>query len=266
MNFAFVTTKHNKVIFSKFFSISLRSATISNFPIREDDTFLLSYPKSGNTWMRFLLTYLMKGGQLEYEELETYIPSVYVSADKIPKIASPRILKTHHVFLEKYPKVVYIVRDGRDALVSYYHFYQDTRNFKGTFKEFYDVIQKSDIGTWKEHVAKAVRFKEESPERILIVRYEDMKLDTASVLRQVVDFLGMENINEELIKSSVEASHFDRLRAKQEKKGGILINGKNVNFFRKGQSGNWGTYFSEELLNHFYEENGDLLSRWKYDY
>ncbi len=232
--------------------------------IRTDDVFLASYPKSGNTWTRFLIAHLLKKEPVKYSELETFIPSMYRSLEKINQAKSRRIIKTHHADISNLPKVLYIVRDGRDALVSYYHFFQDTKNFKGTFEDFYWHKKNTAIGEWGIHVKKAFEFQSKNPSKILVIKYESLLMDTAMLLSQIADFLSVP-YNDDIINFSVQQSSFGQLKKKQEQQEGIDIDGKKVNFFRKGTSNQWQGYFKEKELNHFYSTNKNVLTRLGYE-
>src|SRR5215470_17884303 len=92
--------------------------------IRPDDTFLVSYPKSGNTWMRFLIANLLQQnppvGLLDADDL---IPIVDGKSKKFfDNMKSPRIIKSHFSFIPAYKRVIYVVRDPRDVVMSQYHY------------------------------------------------------------------------------------------------------------------------------------------------
>lgn len=96
---------------------------------RKTDQFLISYPRSGSTWLRTVL-----GGILD--PVSGFEPEVFnrsllgVRARTLPALwaqESPRIIHSHTCFRRGLGKVVYIVRDGRDSLISFYH-YLTTRN------------------------------------------------------------------------------------------------------------------------------------------
>lgn len=45
--------------------------------IREDDVFITSYPRSGNTWIRFLLGALIFNEKVNWDSMEEDIPDIY---------------------------------------------------------------------------------------------------------------------------------------------------------------------------------------------
>jgi hypothetical protein len=91
--------------------------------IRPDDVFIASYPRSGNTWVRFLIANLLAPDEkITFRNIENYVPSIYKSADTLDAREGRRYIKSHNPCYELYPKLIYVYRDGRDALVSYYYY------------------------------------------------------------------------------------------------------------------------------------------------
>ena len=86
-----------------------------------DDVFLVSYPKSGNTWMRFLVGNLVfPNDPITFANVERRVPSIYgMSGRKLRLVPRPRYIKSHEPFHSKYQNVIYVVRDPRDVAVSY---------------------------------------------------------------------------------------------------------------------------------------------------
>src|SRR5262250_161756 len=91
--------------------------------VRPDDVFLVSYPRSGNTWTRFLVANLLHPHEpATFANIERMVPDIYVNSQvALLRVPHPRVLKSHEPFDPRYKKVVYIVRDPRDVAVSMYH-------------------------------------------------------------------------------------------------------------------------------------------------
>ena len=96
----------------------------NNLTIFDDDTFLVSYLRSGNTWVRFLLGTLITGIKIDWENLDLVIPDIYRNTDKeLLIIERHRLNKIHHSYEERYNKVIYLARDVKDIIISYYNFH-----------------------------------------------------------------------------------------------------------------------------------------------
>src|SRR5271170_1087818 len=128
------------------------------FAVLPDDIFLVSYPKSGNTWTRFLLGNLMNPDEsITFANVERKVPDIYAESKlTLKKTPRPRILKSHECFDPRYHRVIYIVRDPRDVALSAYHYDRKGRNIPDEFPiDTYITTRfmKTDeyFGTWGEH-------------------------------------------------------------------------------------------------------------------
>src|SRR5687768_13824154 len=97
-------------------------------PIKEtkaEDVFIVGYPKSGNTWLQNL------AGAVVYGVLPEFAPPALMHLELVPDVhqkqfykrySTPMFFKSHHLPRPEYRKVVYVLRDGRDVMVSYFQF------------------------------------------------------------------------------------------------------------------------------------------------
>ena len=83
------------------------------FQVFSDDIFLVSYPKSGNTWTRFLLGNLMNPNDcITFANVERKVPDIYAESKMtLKKTPRPRLIKSHECFDPRYRRVIFIVRD-----------------------------------------------------------------------------------------------------------------------------------------------------------
>jgi len=102
---------------------------------RPDDVYISSYPRSGTTWLT-LIVHLLRGGGLEFEHLSRVVPWYErdlalgrATAQDYLQLPGPRVFKSHlpHAWLPRGARYLYVMRDGRDVAVSYYHFYTSHR-------------------------------------------------------------------------------------------------------------------------------------------
>lgn len=232
--------------------------------INPDDTFIVSFPKSGNTWMRFLLAYLITGKEkISFREIDSIVPDIYTARRQADEMQPPRFLKAHDPFFDYYPKCIYIVRDYRDVLISYYHYHKALGNFNGTIEAYAESLGSlHPFGNWEAHVKNAIRFSNENPERMLLIRYEDLVNDTAGVLQKAISFC---KINPKTtIEKAIERSAFDVLREEENRSGSAFMDLGKTNFFREGKSGNWKTEMPAGLAETITEKYRDTFTQAGY--
>src|SRR5437762_5172529 len=213
--------------------------------IRPDDVFIVSYPKSGNTWVRFILANLLAPGEtITFRNIDNYVADVYRCAASLKHRQGRRYIKSHDVCYDLYPKLIYIYRDGRDALVSYYHYAVGKEKFAGKFADFLMSSFATKFSSWREHVHGACDFASKHPDRILMLRYETMLKDPLAGASKISAFLEL-SCSDQSIAKSVQLSSFDQL--KTMKQSSSVENIANpVNFFRHSVSGHSRSYFISE--------------------
>lgn len=193
---------------------------------------LASYPKSGNTWLRFLLYSYLYGAPGASADVERRIPDLHhTGPDKLPApdpgvLGGLQFCKTHLLFGPRHPHVgrtagfVYIARHPRDVMISDLNYVRMTAPdaekvsdalYVGEFIRHMGspAWQRLGVGTWPEHVgswlAGAARFPH------VLVRYEDLKADPGGHLARVLR-LGGEDPDGPRVAAAVEASSFERMR------------------------------------------------------
>src|SRR5579872_7348300 len=84
-----------------------------------NDIFLASYPRSGNTWLRFVLSEALSGEEIDFDNINSFIPELKWHKQGKPLLAGQgRVIKTHEQYRKEYKKAIYIVRDVRDCALS----------------------------------------------------------------------------------------------------------------------------------------------------
>ncbi len=215
-----------------------------------NDTFIVSYPRSGNTWTRFLVANLVhRDRPVTFNNIESLIPDCEAMSSRYMKrVPRPRIIKSHEYFDPRYKKVIYIVRDPRDVALSYYDFSRKYRHIDDSYpltsyvSDFVNGrLSSSDWGTWGENVASWFHTRNGRP-GFLLLRYEDMQADTAAELAKVACFLGIEPAPDR-IAAAVERSSADRMRGMEKTESDQWVGTKNkrsdLPFVRTATSGLW---------------------------
>lgn len=215
--------------------------------IYSDDIFVVSFPKSGNTWVRFLLANMLEADEkITMQNINDYVPGIYNFREEINKKESNRIIKSHDPFFDCYPKTIYVYRDYRDVLISYFHYLKGHDQFSGTVQDFLKSDKlKTDFGTWQQHVFLALEQREATPDQFLFVGFDQLKNDPVETLKTIAEFCEItpKTSYEEIVKRC----DFNQLQDSEQVDGKVFSDSK-VNFFRSGESEQWRTTFGSEDL------------------
>jgi hypothetical protein len=219
-----------------------------NLAVFPDDTFLVSYPKSGNTWTRFLVANLVYPEKHpDFSNINELIPDPEsLSKRHLACMPRPRILKSHQYFDPRYSKSIYVVRDPRDVALSQYHFHRKRRLIEDTypierFVTRFVLGETSEYGSWHENVASwlATRYRRSG---FLLLRYEDMVADTPSGLAKIAAFLDVA-ADGSRIAHAVAQSSADRMRELESTQIRLWSSTKDtrpdVPFVRSAKPGGW---------------------------
>lgn len=226
--------------------------------VYSDDTFLVSYPKSGNTWLRFLVANLLfPENPAEFSQINRIIPDPEISSKRdLDKTPRPRIIKSHHYFDPRYKRIIYVVRDPRDVVVSQYHFHRKRRVIEDQYPldqfvvDFVRGEASPDYGSWFEHVASWL-FTRSDDAGFLLLRYEDMLSDTGRQLERIAAFLGVSATAERLSKvvELSSASRMKKLEKLQVQKFSSTRNTRqDIPFVRSAVAGGWKTVLSQSSI------------------
>lgn len=219
-----------------------------HFTVFPDDTFLVSYPKSGNTWVRFLLANLMYPNEtVGFANINRLLPAPGVLSRRfLRSLLRPRVMKSHETFDVRFRKVIYLVRDPRDVAVSEYHFDLKKRYIEPevTLEQFvrrFIAGETSSYGSWWEHAASWIAARQGNP-AFLLVRYEDLLEDAIGETRKIAEFLGIQADTQRL-QMAVERSSADRMRKLEKQQAdqwtGTKNTRKEIPFVRAAKSGGW---------------------------
>lgn len=230
--------------------------------VRRDDCFLASYPRSGNTWLRFMVASLLAPHQeISFRNVDRFIPDPVRSPFDIEEMASPRIIKTHWPYFDLFPRCVYVVRDPRDVLISYYHYCCNNGWFAGDLESFSSSVR-DDFGGWAEHVRRGLDHAAEHPDCVLLLKYEEILSRPPAELRRLDLFLGLNSSDKE-IEAAVKKTSFASLKAKEQTHGPERAGA--AGFFREGTSGQWRGRFRAEQLRRMTLEYRPVLERLGYE-
>uniref|UniRef100_T1GG42 Sulfotransferase domain-containing protein n=1 Tax=Megaselia scalaris TaxID=36166 RepID=T1GG42_MEGSC len=263
------------------------------FKVREDDIWIVTNDRCGTTWtqeMTWLILNNLDFDQARSVPLETRSPFLEQCLNsRLPtpsnfnfeSVPSPRLIKCHlpmqllpkEIWTKK-PKIIYVVRDPRDAFVSSFYL---TKLFMGVNSslslDMEDYIEKLiKFSCFWNHVLGFYKLRKQ--ENILFYSYEQMKKDLKSVVLRVCNFVGINYKDEEIekllehldfknMKDSESCSH--KLEIEQVHKN-LQLKDEDIDpsmkFIRKGKVGGHRSELSPEILKKFNIWENEQLEKY----
>jgi hypothetical protein len=216
-----------------------------------EDIFLVSYPKSGNTWLRFLIANAIKVHYQIEQEVNFFtilgiIPSPRGRTDlkstgPFGRTDLPRIIKSHSAYNPYFYRVILLVRDPRDVMVSYYNYLKGLKQISENVN-LSQLIRhpKHGIESWVKHSESWYYHNYEGRQIVKIFRYEDFLSAPQVQLAAVMECLGvkMDEIN---LEKAIALSSKENMKESEKKHRSTNLTNKDIPFIRqaaasKGQS------------------------------
>ncbi|XP_063791392.1 sulfotransferase 1C4-like isoform X2 [Pseudophryne corroboree] len=238
---------------------------IYNFQAREDDVLISTFPKAGTTWMQEIVDLILLQGDVEksmrapcYAKvpfIELYPKPMPSGVDAANAMESPRLLKTHlpiqlmpPSFWEKNTKIIYVARNAKDCMVSYFHFQKMNKGMPepGTWDEYFSLFLAGNVawGSWFDHVIGWWKAKDKH--QILYVFYEDLVEDPKREIRKIMRFLG-KDLSDEVIEKIRHHTSFQAMKenpmANFSTLPSVIFDQSISPFLRKGEVGDWKNHF-----------------------
>lgn len=231
---------------------------------------LASYPRSGNTFFRILLkniysidTYSVYNDRL-FEQLKGAAEVVghkklEMSYEDMSASEQIFFVKTHKFPSDNFP-AIYLMRDGRDSLISYAHYIMSfnkkktlRRNIKTLlgWNEYAEVLKQLILTSQEQHINWSENVKQWMHRESLTIpiKFEKLIENPLECVGAAMESLPMENQNLEI---SGKPPSFEELHAQWPE------------FFRQGKSGGWQTEMSQKLQNLFWKYHGDVMQEFGY--
>ncbi|XP_011164502.2 sulfotransferase 1C4 isoform X2 [Solenopsis invicta] len=264
---------------------------IYNFEVRPDDTWVVTYPRSGTTmtqelvWLvanemnfdeaqrRYLLErfpFLEIGaildGHISTKDVPGRINTEKDSVEFVREQPSPRFIKSH-MPLELLPtvvnstcKIIYVARNPRDTVVSWYYFQKNLVHFQyqGTFEEFCNSFMNDHMWSpYWEHVKEAWAMRHRA--NMMFLFYEDLIRDLSGNIKKIVAFFD-KTYSDEQIAKLVEHLKIENFRknpmVNQPSPDNVM---QSDMFIRQGIIGGWKEMFTPEIENKFSKWISDNL-------
>ena len=205
---------------------------------RHDDVWIVEYPKSGATWLSFLMANVntrisAANTEINFFNINDFVPDVHAlrCINEDSKVSFPgfRLIKSHSNYNPFYFKVIYLVRNPRSVMVSYYRFLSSLQKYSGSVSSLIR-DKRHGIDAWVKHVSGWIN-EASIDKRIYFIRYEDLLDDTAVSVSNLYRHLGLV-VPGEVVREAVNASSKDRMTELEEKwkKGDIRYSQKFKDF------------------------------------
>jgi len=258
--------------------------------MEQETVYVVGYPKSGCTWLTRLVAELLGcpvGGFLGQTGDD-------MAAEGHDRVSPYRVLRAHHQWADLAPhlpptsKVIYVVRDPRDATISGAHYFKFERSrvlgkmfghlllsrqryfrliYPRLSPESYCIERMSHAVLfgdsrvspwvslpWRDHVMAYRR-----PE-VLMVRYEDLLASAESQCRRILQHVGLTR-DADFIAEAVERQSFKNKKRAFAEQGDT----RREQFMRVGKSGQWKEKFTAAQLALYDELLGDVLTILNYE-
>jgi hypothetical protein len=232
---------------------------------KEPDVYIVSFPKSGRTWLRVLLgKALVDQCQIQDDRLilETYKLSLIagILPTKVTHDDAATMQAVRWQELEsskaryRSKKVLFLIRDPRDVAVScFFQASQREQVYQGSLGEF---LRDDRYG-----VRKIVTFctiwhaNRYVPREFRLLRYEDMVANPVASLAQALEFIGVRGLQEALLQRAVEFARFENMRKLEASNyfdrrmlQPAIPSHQDSYKVRKGKVGGYRDYFSAQDL------------------
>ena len=184
------------------------------------DVFLASYPRSGNTMLRFMLAEALTGVPSSFDTIQRTIPEigVHAQADAVMP-GNGRVIKTHEPYRRDYGRAIYIVRDVRDVMLSC--FARETAMDVLHIRRLDDYVvpfmqgKMTRFGSWQRHVEGWLNSPLGKRGDLLLLNFEAMKKDLEGTVLRCLRFLGVD-VDPVLILDAVRNNSLKRMRGKED--------------------------------------------------
>ena len=230
------------------------------FVIKNDDVFVVTYPRSGTTWTEQMVHLLLNQGVQGEQRITDAVPwlealphrpnGMIAFLETMPQ----RRRFTSHLPYSLMPhlnnttaKIVYVARNPKDVAISTYFHNQSKLSYEGTWEEHFQEFLNGDVGfgPYFDHILPWWQASQKD-KNILFMKYENMKHDHAGSVAKLASFLDIQ-ADTQLIETVVLLSSFQSMTSNETTNfDWIPQKVDKPKHFRKGNIGDWRNHFSIE--------------------
>lgn len=244
---------------------------------KPDDLFIVTFPKCGTTWTQQIVALILHNGELSEGQVFKACPFLeYQGREIVESMKQPFAIKTHLNYdiqpKHSTAKYIFVLRNPKDAAVSFYHHHFLFPGYIGegvTFSEYlpYFLRGEQQYGDYYDWVLSW--WPHRNDRNVFFLLYEDMKSDIKSNILKIASFIGKEyeekllENNEKILEKIIERSSLKSMQKEvnDEMKRSFAESGtttkEEIAFVRKGIIGDWKNHFTvsenELFEQHFHE-------------
>ncbi|XP_035590315.1 sulfotransferase 2B1-like isoform X2 [Oncorhynchus keta] len=239
------------------------------FTFRHDDILIVTYPKSGTTWMQEIVPLVQSGGDLtpvltvpNWDRVP-WLEETRACVLNLEQRASPRLFSTHYhynmmpaSFFTVKPKVIYVMRNPKDVFTSSYHYYGMASFLvqPGTQDQFLQKFLNGKVmfGSWFDHVIGWLNAKDQ--DRTMYISYEEMIFDLSDSVSKISQFMG-KSLDSEVIEKIADHCVFKNMKQNKMSNYSLVPNEfmdrNKSEFLRKGIAGDWKNQLTVSQAEYF---------------
>ena len=247
---------------------------IRHWGLDRNDAFIASYPRSGNTWLRFVLFDILVNGQTSgFDEVNHIIPDVGLHKPAISLLpGAGRLIKTHEPFQKEYRKAIYLVRDARDVALSEFAYQKALGWIPDDFEAFLDRFVMGEVNpfsAWHQHVPDWIDSPLARGPNFLLIKFEEMRRNTEQTVVRVLDFLGVD-VDRQVVIDAIANNTVKKMQEKEQKSPQLSNSAPAANgseesrFIRSGSVAGWRSRLNRDQVSLIEDKAGPILQRMGY--
>ena len=238
-----------------------------SFSYKKNQIFLVSFPKTGRTWLSYMLREIESKKNIDLNYIISHDFSEIIIESGFRQDSNIIFKNTNRYFYRR-AKVIFLVRDPRDVIVS--HFHQVTKRAKNPlqFSSISSFVRNKSLGFNRIiHFYNLWCKQKHIPKSFYLIKYEDLVNNGENELKKLLSFFNV-NVSSNLIDQVYSESNAKKMRQKelQNKLSDFNNFGKQINQLkvRKAKVGNYKDELDLSDINYCNELMKNLNTYFKY--
>jgi hypothetical protein len=247
---------------------------LRHWGLDSSDAFIASYPRSGNTWLRFVLFEILVTGQTAgFDEVNHIVAEVGLHGPAVPLLpGGGRLIKTHEPYRKQYQKAIYLVRDVRDVVLSEFAYQKALGWVPDDFDRFLHEFLQGEVNPftpWHQHVPGWIDSPLAASPNFLLIKFEELRRNTEQVINRVLDFLGVV-VDPQTVREAIANNTVQRMQEKEQRSPQLSDSApkptasEESRFIRSGSIGGWRNRLSDVQVETIEQRAGKVLARLGY--